>query len=84
MFDHPQQPGQYSANVSAVLVIDGQRLPLSKLSPTTLYLKQGAEFNAGPGIVELVVDHVTRLINVDVIYDGVPYENTVLIRQLST
>ncbi|MBL8813987.1 MAG: hypothetical protein JNM43_27710 [Planctomycetaceae bacterium] len=80
MIDLTPTAGQYSANVTAVLVVDGQRLPLSKLSPTTLYLRQGAEFNPGPAVVELVIDQTTRFLNVDVLHPGVPFENEVLIR----
>jgi len=84
MSDLTSSASQYSANVTAVLLVDGRRLPLSKLSPTTLYLRQGAEFNAGPAVVELVIDETTRLLNVDVLHAGVPFENEVLIRHVPT
>jgi hypothetical protein len=83
MVNPRSQTGQYSANVTAALLIDGRRLELSKLSPNALYLKHGAEFPAGPAVVELVIDQNTRLMNVDVIHSGVPFENEVLIRQRS-
>ena len=59
----------HSANVSAVLIVAGQRLPLRMLSPMRLHLAETAEIHAGLAIIELVVDQSTRLMNVEILRD---------------
>lgn len=82
MFSSTAQPYHHSANVAATLVVGEQRIPLSKVSPETLFFAQGFTFDPGPATVELKVDGKIRQLNVRILHPVVPFVDEVAIRQV--
>ena len=64
----------YSANVSAMLVIGEQRIPLAKIGPGEIYFQTPQSLPECSGQIELIVDGKVRSWNVNLPNGAVPFE----------
>lgn len=70
----------HSAKVSAALVVDGRRIPLSKISPELLFPAERVSLAPGIATVELHIDGKLQKWDVRILHHVVPFDDEVAIR----
>jgi len=72
----------HSANVTAVLVLDGERIPLSKIGPHRIYLVEPRDLPRCRGIIRTTIDGEQHEWNVELTSGAVPFDTAVEIASL--
>ena len=77
-----KQSYSHSATVAATLIIREQRIPLTKVSPQSLFFANGVSFDPGPATIELQIDGKIRNLEIRVVEPVLPFDDNVSIRQV--
>lgn len=72
----PLAGSPHSADVSAVLLVDGRRIPLAKIAPGRVYLQRPETLPEGAAQIELKVDNTCRSWNVRLPHGAVPFDRS--------